>query len=146
MTSNETIAVNPYVYYGGRCEEAIEFYTKILNAELVMKMRFGEHPEPIPSELKQMSPSELNKIMHAHLRIGGSTLMMSDGCPEPSAKLQGFSLVLEVAAVSDIEKLFSALSRGGAVVYPLGKTFFSPKFGRCKDRFGVPWTLIVAAS
>lgn len=146
MANGEPMAVNPYLHYGGRCEEAIEFYTQTLGAELVTKMRYSEHPEPLPPALKQMSPSELNKIMHAHLRIGSSTLMMSDGCPERSAKLQGFSIALTVAAVSDTEKLFSALASGGTVVCPLRKTFFSPKFGMCKDRFGVPWTLIGAAS
>jgi PhnB protein len=132
--------VEPYLFFDGRCEEAIEFYRKALGAEVTMLSRFKESPDP-----GMCKPDTLEKVMHASLRIGSTTVMVSDGRCEGQPAFQGFSLSLSLTDEAEAERLFAALSDGGQVHMPLAKTFFSPCFGMVADRFGVSWMLIVAA-
>ena len=133
--------VEPYLFFDGRCEEAIEFYRKVLNAEVQMMMRFKDSPEP-PSST--MAPGSENKVLHATLTIGQTTVMLSDGHNEGKPKFSGFSLALDIPDVDETQNRFAALSEGGQVQMPLTKTFFSPLFGMVVDRFGVSWMLKVA--
>ncbi len=135
--------IEPYLFFDGRCEEAIEFYRKTLGAEVTMLMRFKDSPEPMPAD--RMPPGSENKVMHANLRIGGANIMASDGRCQGRPNFQGFALSLGVANEADAERVFSALSDGGQVQAPLEKTFFSPRFGMVADRFGVSWMVIVEA-
>ena len=134
--------LQPYLFFDGRCEEAIEFYRKALGAEVDMLMRFKESPDPVPPGV--IPPSWENKVMHASLRIGGATLMASDGRGEGPLSFQGFSLSLSVPDEAAADRLFAALGDGGQVQMPLGRTFFSPRFGMVADRYGVSWMIIVA--
>ena len=133
--------VQPYLSFNGRCEEAIEFYRKAVGAEPVMVMRFKESPEPPPPGM--VPPGSENKIMHASLRIGDSTVMATDGGCQGNETFQGFSLSLTAPSEAEAERVFAALSEGGQVRMPLTKTFFSPRFGMLADRFGVAWMVIV---
>ena len=133
--------LTPYLDFNGRCEEAIGFYRKALNAEVTMLMRFKDNPEPSPN---CESPGSAEKIMHASLRIGDSTLMASDGRCTGMTKFQGVSLSFAVPSDAAAEKAFAALSDGGQVCMPLAKTFFSSKFGMVTDRFGVMWMVMVS--
>jgi len=136
-------SIEPYLYFGGRCEEALEFYRTVLGAQVQMMMRFKESPEPMPPG--SIPPGFEHKIMHASFQIGGSRLMASDG-NEEGAKFKGFSLSLAVASEAEADRVFAALGKGGKVGMPLTKTFWSPKFGMLTDRFGVGWLVSVAAS
>ena len=131
--------VEPYLFLEGRCDEAIEFYRKAFGAELTMLMRFSESPEPPACE----SAGNEDKVMHAEILIGKTTLMLSDGLCQGPPNFQGFSLSLSVADETDAERLFTELSEGGEVQMPLGKTFWSPLFGMVADRFGVSWMIHV---
>jgi PhnB protein len=131
--------VEPYLFFEGRCEEAIAFYSKAIGAELTMLMRFKENPEPCNCQ-----PGTEDKVMHASFRIGDTTVMASDGRCQGKAAFQGFSLSISVKDESDAERFFSALSEGGEVMMPLAKTFYSPRFGMVTDRFGILWMIIVA--
>jgi PhnB protein len=133
--------VTPYLFFDGRCEEAIEFYKKTLGAEVGMLMRFKESPDPMPPGM--IPPGSENKVMHAALRIGGTTVMASDGRAQGKPKFEGFSLSLNAKDEADAERLFAALSDGGEVNMPLAKTFFAKRFGMVRDRFGVTWMIIV---
>ena len=135
------MAIEPYLFFNGRCEEAIEFYKKALGAEVLMLMRYKESPEPPPPGM--VPPGWENKIMHTSLRIGNATVMASDGCSE-GTNFQGFSLSLSAANEAEAERAFTALSDGGQVQMPLAKTFWSPRFGMVTDRFGVGWMVTVA--
>ncbi len=134
--------VEAYLFFNGRCEEAVEFYKKALGAEVAMLMRYKESPEPLPPGM--VPPGWENKIMHTSLRIGNTTVMASDGCSE-GTNFQGFSLSLSVANHAEAERVFTALTDGGQVKMPLTKTFWSPCFGMVADRFGVGWMVTVAA-
>ena len=135
--------VQPYLCFEGRCDEAIEFYRKALGAELTVRMRFNEAP-PGPDAC-EVAPGTENKVMHASLQIGGSTVLMSDGQCTGSADFKGVSLALQLTDVAQAERAFAALADGGKVAMPLTKTFWSPAFGMVADRFGVSWLVNVNA-
>jgi PhnB protein len=134
--------IEPYLFFNGRCEEAVEFYKKALGAEVLMMMRFKESPEPPPPGTVPAGWDD--KIMHTSLRIGNGNVMATDSCTE-GGNFQGFSLSLTAADEADARKKFTALAEGGQVQMPLGKTFWSPCFGMVADRFGVGWMVSVAS-
>jgi PhnB protein len=131
--------VQPYLFFDGRCEEAIEFYRSKLGAEVTMLMRFKESPEPCQSGATPPG----DKIMHSSFRIGDSTIMASDGYCKGQPTFQGFSLSITVPNEAEADRLFAALADSGQVLAPLTKTFFSPRFGMVADRFGVSWMIVV---
>ncbi len=135
--------IQPYLMFGGRCEEALEFYRTALGAQIDMLMRFSESPDPPPPGM--LPPGFENKIMHASFRIAGNVLMASDGC-EVGSQFKGFSLSISVATEAEAERYFAALSGGGQVQMPLAKTFWSPKFGMLTDRFGISWMVNVVTT
>lgn len=131
--------MQPYLFFNGRCEEAIRFYRKALGAEVEMMMRYKESPEPPPPG--RVPPGFDSKIMHASFRIGQTTLMASDGCHADKPSFEGFSLSLAVQSEAEADRVFAALAEGGEVGMPLTKTFWSPRFGMVKDRFDVAWMI-----
>ena len=134
--------VQPYLFFDGRCEEAAEFYQGALGAEVTMLMRFKDSPEPQEQDC-MVPPGAGDKVMHAELRIGDATVLVSDGRCQGRPSFEGFSLSLTVPHAAEAERLFAALADGGRVQMPLGETFFSPRFGMVADRFGVPWMIVV---
>jgi PhnB protein len=133
--------VQAYLFFDGRCEEAVEFYKKALGAKVEMLMRFKESPEPPPPGM--VPPGAENKIMHTCFHVGDTAVMASDGGCTGKASFQGFSLSLAVPNAAEADRLFAALADGGQVQMPIGKTFWSPRFGMVADRFGVSWMINV---
>ena len=131
--------VTPYLFFDGRCEEAIEFYKKTLGAEVQMMMRFKENPDK-----NMCTPANENKIMHACVKINDAPVMLSDGHAQGKPKFEGFSLSISPKDEAAAKKTFAALSEGGQVQMALSKTFFASRFGMVADRFGVSWMIIVA--
>lgn len=132
--------IEPYLFFEGRCDEAIEFYTKALGAEVKMLMRYKDSPDPMTH-----LPGLDDKIMHASLRIGNTTVNMSDGRCEAAPHFQGFALTLSAADPVEAGRFYTALLEGGQVLMPMMQTFYSPSFGMVFDRFGVMWMVIVPA-
>jgi len=131
--------VQPYLFFDGRCDEAIDFYRHALAAEVTMLLRFKDSPDP------DMCPAAAgDKVMHASFRIGDTTVLASDGRCEGRPTFQGFALSLTAPDEAKAERLFASLSDGGQVQMPMTKTFFSPRFGMVADRFGVSWMVYVA--
>ncbi|MDQ3185817.1 MAG: VOC family protein [Pseudomonadota bacterium] len=142
--------VQPYLFFDGRCEEAVEFYRGALGAEVIALMRFNDAPsEPNQSSEANQScmppPGSENKVMHASFRIGDTTVLASDGHCQGKPSFQGFSLSLIASSEAEADRLFAALAEGGQVQMPLAKTFFSPRFGMVADRFGVSWMIYMAS-
>jgi PhnB protein len=135
--------VQPYLFFEGRCEEAVDFYHKALGAEVTMLMRYTDSPEP--PQPGMVPPGSGDKVMHTSFRIGETTVFASDGRCEGRPGFQGFSLSLTVHSDAEAERLFASLADGGQVQMPMTKTFFSSRFGMVADRFGVPWMIIVAS-
>jgi PhnB protein len=135
--------VQAYLFFDGRCEEALAFYQRALGAELTMMMRFKEAPQP--SSPGMVPPGSEDKVMHASFRIGDTTVMASDGRCLGKPNFQGFALSITAANEAQADRTFAALADGGQVQMALGKTFFSPRFGMLTDRFGVSWMVLVPA-
>lgn len=138
--SKETIQA--YLFFSGRCDEAIAFYQKALGAVLEMRMQFNETPDQPPPGMLEEGFEK--KVMHASLKIGQSVLMLSDGC-DSKAKFSGFKLSVFQETEADVHRVFAALSEGGEVVMPPTKTFWSPCFGMVNDKFGVQWMVTLAS-
>jgi PhnB protein len=132
--------VEPYLIFNGRCDEALAFYRSAVGAEVISLMRFKDSPE----QASCMAAAQ-DKVMHCSLRIGDSTVMVSDGRCEGGLDFKGISLSLSVANAAEAERVFAALADGGKVQMPIGKTFFASRFGMVADRFGVMWMVIANA-
>lgn len=137
--------VTPYLFFDGRCEEAIEFYTKAIGAQVEMLMRFKEAP-PGPDKPGDGCAGPMpdgNKVMHASFKVGDATVMASDGMAGGKPEFKGVSLALTVNSDAEAQQKFKALSEGGVIQQPLIKTFFSSSFGMVADKFGVGWMVTV---
>jgi PhnB protein len=133
--------VQPYLFFNGRCEEAAEFYRRVLGAEVLSLSRFNDSPEPHAPGM--IPPGAENKVMHLSMRIGDTTVLASDGRCEGKPSFEGFSLSITVPNDAEAQRRFAALAEGGQVQMPLTKTFFSSGFGMVADRFGVSWMIHV---
>jgi PhnB protein len=136
--------VQSYLFFDGRCEEALEFYKRAVGAEVTMLMRNRESPEPPPPGM--LPPGSENKIMHAQFTVGDTELMASDGHCKGKPHFEGVSLALSVPDDATARKRFDALAAGGHVDMPLTRTFFSSSFGMLHDRFGVGWMVMATTT
>jgi len=136
------MTIEPYLFFNGRCQEALGFYQRALGARVEMIMRFKESPDPVPEG--RVAANSDDKIMHASILVGGARLMASDGSCMGEPRFQGFSLSLAAPTEAEARRIFGALAEDGKVGMPIGKTFWSPCFGMVTDRFGVPWMITVA--
>ncbi len=136
--------IEPYLFFEGRCEEALTFYRQAIGAEVTALMRYKDSPEPPPPGT--VPPGSEDKVLHACFKVGDSVIMASDGSCSQASSFQGFGLALNAADEAEARRLFDALSEGGEVRMPLGATFFSPAFGMVADRFGVLWMVVVRPS
>lgn len=135
-----TSTINPYLVFGGHCEEALAFYGHALGAKVLMVMKFNQSPQPTPPGM--LAPGFEDKVMHASFVIGNSVVMASDGCA-PGSNFDGFSLSLSLETEAAVDAAFAKLADGGRVIMPLAKTFWSPRFGMVADRFGLGWMVSV---
>lgn len=133
-------AITPYLFFSGRCEEALKFYGQAIGAKVEMMMRHNESPDAPPPGMLQ--PGFENKVMHASFMVGNVRLMASDGCNDKST-LHGFQLAMNVDTEAEAHQIFKALAEGGNVQMPLTKTFWSPCFGMVEDKYKVVWMVMV---
>ena len=133
--------VQPYLFFEGRAEEALEFYKKALGAKVEMLMRFKDSPVP-PNE-GCAAPNSAEKIMHCSMKIGETIVMCSDGMSSGQPTFKGISLSLSPSTDDEAKRIFNALADNGQVQQPLTPTFFASSFGMVQDRFGVSWMVVV---
>jgi PhnB protein len=134
------MTIQPYLFFDGRCDEALAFYRNALGAEVTMLMRHRDNPARDPA---MEPPNAADKVMHARVQIGDAVFFASDGRCQGHPEFKGFALSLTTATVAEADRMFAALADGGQVLMPLAKTFFSPRFGMMADRFGVMWMIYV---
>ena len=138
------MTIEAYLFFEGRCEEAMDFYRHSLGAEMLSLMRYGDSPEAPPPD--KLPPGSQDKVMHGSMRLNGSTLMLSDGLCSGRPSFDGFNLSIGAPDLAGARGMFDALSDGGTVRMPLAPTFWSPGFGMVTDRFGVGWMVSVSVS
>jgi PhnB protein len=127
----------PYLFFEGRCEEALAFYGRALGAETRALMRYSDSPTPA-----QVPPGNDEKVLHAECKVGETVIFCSDGMCSNETAFGGFGLALAAKDAAEAQRLFAGLSDGGEVRMPLSPTFFSPAFGMVADRFGVMWMVM----
>ena len=137
MAEQHSATVQPYLFFDGKCEEALEFYKSAIGAKVDMMMRFKEAPDQ-----SQMQPNTGEKVMHAAFHVGTTQVLASDGHCAGKPSFQGFGLALNAKNDAEAEKLFTAVGKGGQVLQPLTKTFFASKFGMVADKFGIMWMVM----
>ena len=140
MTVENHASVQPYLFFDGKCDEALEFYKSAIGAKVDMLMRFKESPDQ-----SHIPPGAAEKVMHASFHVGNTQIMASDGHCAGKPTFQGFGLSLNAKDDAEAEKLFAAVGKGGQVQQPLTKTFFASKFGMVADKFGIMWMVIAEA-
>lgn len=141
MSDSTGTQIQAYLFFGGRCDEALAFYTQAVGAQPGMVMRFSDSPDPMPEGM--LKPGFENKVMHSEFRVGDTVVMASDGCGPEESGFKGFSLALTVPNIEDAHRNFNGLAEGGQVTMPLDKTFWSPCYGMLTDKFGVNWMVMV---
>ncbi len=127
--------MNTYVNFAGTCAEAFRFYEQHLGGTIEMMMTHGRAPvqSRVPPEWK-------DAVLHARLKIGGTSLM---GADIPQAEpMRSAYLSLSVDSDAEAERIFAALKDGGEVFMPLEDTFFASRFGQLRDRFGINWMIL----
>ncbi|NJO32986.1 MAG: VOC family protein [Rhodospirillales bacterium] len=129
--------VQPYVFFDGKCEEALEFYKRAIGAKVNALMRFGEAPDQ-----SQIKPESKNKVMHSAFQVGETEILASDGYCLGAPAFQGFALTINAADNAEALRLFTGIAEGGKIQMPLEKTFFAASFGIAVDKFGVNWMVI----
>jgi len=132
--------LNSYLFFAGRCEEALNYYTKHLGAKVGMLMRFSDSPDPVPEGI--LAPGFENKVMHCEFTLGDTKVLASDGCNDGTTH-SGYSLALTLHAEDTAHRVFAALAEGGEITMPLAKTFWSPLYGQVVDKFGIAWMIML---
>lgn len=132
--------VQPYLFFDGRCEEALQYYSKHLGAKVEVIMRYKDSPQAQPPGMKVPG----DKVMHAAFRVGDTQLLASDGMANGQPRFEGISLALSARDEAEAKRFFNALADGGKVTQPLTPTFFASSFGMLVDRYGVHWMVLAA--
>jgi PhnB protein len=126
--------ITPYITFNGNCEEALNHYKEATGGAIQNLSRFSEgQGMDVPEAMKQ-------KVLHAIMSIGKSTLMASDTMPGQVINSGGpISLALSFDSEEEQKKVFDKLSAGGKVTMHLQDTFWGATFGMCIDKYGVSW-------
>lgn len=126
-------AIIPYLNFNGAAAEALDFYSKALNGEVVYKQTFGESP-------MESSEEQKNKIMHASFQAGDLHFLISDSMQGQSVTSgTNLSLSLNFNDADEMNKTFAALSEGGKITMELQDTFWGARFGMLQDKYGFNW-------
>jgi PhnB protein len=126
--------LNPYLTFNGECEAAFKFYAEVLGGKIEGMVTHAGTPAEaqVPLEWR-------DKILHARMTAGDTVLMASDAPPSRYQEPKGISVSIHLKDPAEGERIFNALAENGTVQMPFQKTFWSPGFGMCADRFGIPW-------
>lgn len=129
--------LEPYIFFYGRCEEALEFYKRALGGDYEVT-RFEGSPMA-----DQVPPDFRNKIMHSTFNGNGFSFMAADGQPGKTLKADEGNVSLSLAAsdTAEAERIFNALAEGGNVMMPFGDAFWGGKFGVLTDKFSTEWMI-----
>ncbi len=125
-----------YLNYAGNCEEAFRFYEQHLGGKINTMMRHEENPNP------GLPPDFGKKILHAHLELGGATLL---GADIPGAEpMRSAYATLTLDSIAEAERVYALFSEGGQIFMKMQETFFAARFAMLRDRFGTSWMLLSA--
>jgi PhnB protein len=134
------MAFRPYLAFNGNCRDAFTRYKDVFGGELVL-LTMADTPDdagPPPPGISR------DAIMHAALTNGDELLMGADDMSGSfDGNVRGLCVNWAAPEAGEAKRVFDALAEGGQTQQPLTETFFSPAFGMCTDRFGIPWMIMV---
>jgi len=134
--------IQPYLYFDGRSQEAIDFYKDAIGAKVEMVMHFKDAPKEMQA---QITPGMGDKVMHACIKVGDTPVFLSDGHCHGNAVFSGVTLTINADSDAQADKLYKALTKdGGKETMPMTETFFATRFGTLADKFGVSWMVLKA--
>jgi len=111
----------------GKAAEAIDFYSRAFGAE-----EAGRH-----------MADDGKRIMHAHLKVNGGSLMLNDEFPEfmSAPATSPGSLVLHLQ-VPDADAAWQRATGAGAeVIFPMADQFWGDRYGQVRDPHGFTWSI-----
>lgn len=131
--------LEPYIFYYGKCEEALEFYKRAIGGDFEVS-RYENSPMA-----EQVPPDFRNKVMHGNFKGAGFSFMASDGRPGKTIDPDAGNISLSLATKDESEgrRVFDALAEGGTVDMPLSQAFWGGLFGMLTDRFGIEWMVTI---
>ena len=129
--------LEPYLFFGGRCEEALNFYKDVFNGEIEGLSRYKDMPEDAGGP--PVTPETEQRVMHANFKSPGVSFMASDASPGKTYGEGPISLSLSTTDLAEAERVFNRLAEGGNVEMPMADMFWGAKFGMLTDRFGIDW-------
>jgi PhnB protein len=129
--------LEPYLVFGGHCEEALNFYKQVFNGEIEGISRWSEMPKDVGRT--PVTPETANRVMHANFKSPGVSFMASDGMPDKTYGEGPISLSVTATDLAEAERVFNALASGGNVEVPMQDMFWGAKFGMLTDKFGIDW-------
>ncbi|MGH9798874.1 MAG: VOC family protein [Blastocatellia bacterium] len=126
--------LNPHLNFNGQCAAAFKFYEQHLGAKILFSLTYAASP------MAGQFPAEFGeKIMHATIEVGDTTVLGSDSPPGFYVEPNGFCVALSMDDPAEAERVFNALAENGKVNMPLQETFWASSFGMLVDQFGIPW-------
>lgn len=134
LWAHMTTSINPYIIFNGTTDKALAFYERVFGVKAEQVSRFGDLPGgQVPDEHKQ-------RIMHARIAVGSTTLMLSDSQPgKVFPDGSNIHISLQIDDLAEARAKFAALAEGGEVEMPLQDMFWGATFGMLVDPFGVQW-------
>lgn len=130
--------IEPYLYFNGKCSEAIDYYEKIFTGKEKKILHYNEMPftseNPVADEVGEL-------VMHAEMLVNGTKVNFSD-IQEKIIPGNMISLTVRFGTSDEVVSAFNQLKENGEVCMELGQQFFSPMYGWVKDKYGIGWQLI----
>lgn len=131
------LGIHPYIVTTGRGKEAVAFYENAIDAQVLQVQTVGDKAEnadfPLSDEAK-------NRLINAHLKVGGTDLMISDTLEDQTLSMGNqVTIALTTSNIEKTKEVFTKLAEKDQVIMDLTKTFWSPLYGQVKDQFGVTW-------
>lgn len=127
----------PYIFFYGRCAEALEFYKGVFGGTAeVMRVKDSPMAADMPGHAG-------DSVMHASFKAPGVEFFASDGREQKAVNPDegNISLALDAASAEEGEKIFNALAEGGKVSMPIAEAFWGGRFGMIQDKFGLEWMM-----
>ena len=136
--------INIYINFNGNAEEAFTFYKSVFGGEFTRVARFKDLASPeFP-----VAESDADKIMHIALPIGTNVLMGND-VPESMGRTNEnenrSKISINCESKEEADRLFTGLSEGGSVEFPIGDSPWNSYFGMFRDKYGIEWMVDFAS-
>ena len=129
--------LNPYINFRDNARQALEFYKDVFGGDLRVNT-FGEYGDP--------NQPGADGVMHGQLETdSGFTLMASDAPPGMVVSSGAGNITISLSGDEEqqLRGYWDKLSEGGTVTMPFEKQMWGDLYGKCTDKFGVPWMVDV---